>query len=182
MKPESEKIDMAAIAKMLDVLAFFRGEFARECASHVDPVLGRSTLSIGTIRGGSKTNIIPESCEASIDWRIVPSQYHPTIIEDLTAGLRKICPDIEVDAIPAPPLYTDPTHPMLQKLATCGAKPIGAPWFCDACYFAAQGMPSIALGPGSIDQAHTADEWLAIADLERGVDFFRAFLGTLASG
>jgi acetylornithine deacetylase/succinyl-diaminopimelate desuccinylase-like protein len=168
-----------AIEKMLDVLAYFRGEFATECASHSDPVLGASTLSIGTIRGGSKTNIIPDSCEASVDWRIVPSQYRPTIIEELAASLRRICPDVEVDAIPAPPLYTDPNHPMLRKLAACGAKPIGAPWFCDACFFAAKGMPSIALGPGSIAQAHTADEWIAIADLERGVDFFHAFLSTL---
>jgi acetylornithine deacetylase/succinyl-diaminopimelate desuccinylase-like protein len=81
-----------AIEKMLDVLTYFRGEFAAECASHSDPVLGASTLSIGTIRGGSKTNIIPDSCEASVDWRIVPSQYRPTIIEELAASLRRICP------------------------------------------------------------------------------------------
>jgi acetylornithine deacetylase/succinyl-diaminopimelate desuccinylase-like protein len=171
-----------AVDKMLDLLAWFRGDFAVECARHTDPVLGSSTLSIGTIRGGSKTNIIPDFCEASIDWRIVPSQYHPRIIEDLTGALQRICADVEVDAIPAPPLYTDPSHPMIRKLAQCGAKPIGAPWFCDACYFAAKGMPSIALGPGSIEQAHTKDEWIAIAELERGVAFFRDFLATLARG
>jgi acetylornithine deacetylase len=41
-------------------------------------------------------------------------------------------------------------------------------------------MPSIAIGPGSISQAHTADEWISIDELERGVNFFRSFLQTLA--
>jgi acetylornithine deacetylase/succinyl-diaminopimelate desuccinylase-like protein len=168
-----------AIAKMLDVLAFFRGEFAAECAAHLDPVLGPSTLSIGTIRGGAKTNIIPDECLASVDWRIVPSQYHPAVIDELTARLRRIVPDVEVDAAPAPPLHTDPTHPLLTKLAACGAKPIGAPWFCDACFFAERGMPAIAMGPGSIEQAHTQDEWIAAAELERGAEFFSRFLASL---
>ena len=168
-----------AIAKMLDVLAFFRGEFAVECAAHTDPVLGRSTLSIGTIRGGSKTNIIPDSCEASVDWRIVPSQYRPGIIEDLAERLRSIVSDVEVAAVPAPPLHTDSTHPLMAKLGACGARPVGAPWFCDACFFAERGMPAIAMGPGSIEQAHTKDEWIAVAELERGVEFFRHFVASL---
>jgi acetylornithine deacetylase/succinyl-diaminopimelate desuccinylase-like protein len=168
-----------AIEKMLDVLAFFRGEFAAECAMHTDPVLGASTLSIGTIRGGSKTNIIPDSCEVSVDWRITPSQYHPRIIEDLAVRLRSLVPDVEVEAVPAPPLHTDPTHPLIGTLAACGAKPVGAPWFCDACFFAERGMPAIAMGPGSIAQAHTEDEWIDAAELERGADFFQRFLGSL---
>ncbi len=40
-------------------------------------------------------------------------------------------------------------------------------------------MPAIALGPGSIMQAHTKDEHIAVADLEKGVDFFVKFLGKL---
>jgi acetylornithine deacetylase len=40
-------------------------------------------------------------------------------------------------------------------------------------------MPAIALGPGSIEQAHTADEWIRVEDVEAGVDFFRRFLREL---
>ena len=42
------------------------------------------------------------------------------------------------------------------------------------------GTPAIAIGPGSIAQAHTKDEFIAVADLEAGVDFFRRFLSSLA--
>ena len=168
-----------AIAKMLRVLDFAGGELAREFAAIHDPVLGSPTISIGTIRGGSKTNIIPDACDASVDLRLVPAQFTPDFAEKLAARLRAVCPDLALDLSPAPPLYTDPAHPLIALLGECGAKPVGAPWFCDACFFAERGMPAVALGPGSIAQAHTRDEFIAVADLEKGVEFFRDFLGKL---
>jgi acetylornithine deacetylase/succinyl-diaminopimelate desuccinylase-like protein len=168
-----------AIDKMLDVLAVIRTEFAAEFAQQRDPLLGASTLSIGTIRGGTKTNVIPDECTASVDMRFVPAHYQPELIERFRRRLELVCADVEIAAIPAPPLYTDPAHPLIAQLGACGAKPIGAPWFCDACYFAERGMPAVALGPGSIEQAHTKDEWMAVADLEKGVEFFRDFLRRL---
>ena len=168
-----------AIAKMMDVLDFLRGDLAREFAAIHDPVLGSPTISIGTIRGGSKTNIIPDACEASVDMRFVPAQFTPGFAESLAARLRAVCPDLDLRISPAPPLYTDPAHPLIAKLGECGAKPVGAPWFCDACFFAERGMPAVALGPGSIAQAHTKDEFIAVEDLEKGVEFFKTFLAKL---
>ena len=68
---------------------------------------------------------------------------------------------------------------MIGKLSVLGATPVGAPWFCDAAVFADKGMPAVALGPGSIAQAHTADEFISVADLEEGVAFFEKFLRSL---
>ena len=144
-----------AIAKMLDVLAFVRGELAREFAA------------------------IHDACEASVDMRFVPAQFAPGFVEKIIARLRAICPDLAVDLSPAPPLATDPAHPLIAKLGECGARPVGAPWFCDACFFAERGTPAVALGPGSIAQAHTRDEFIEVADLEEGVEFFTNFLGRL---
>jgi acetylornithine deacetylase/succinyl-diaminopimelate desuccinylase-like protein len=168
-----------AIDKMLDVLAVIRTEFAAEFAQQRDPVMGSSTLSIGTIRGGTKTNIIPDFCEASVDMRFAPAHYQPNLIQRFRERLEQVCPDVEVTAMPAPPLYTDPSHPLIRKLGECGAPPVGAPWFCDACFFAERGMPAVALGPGTIAQAHTKDEHIAVADLEKGVEFFGRFLLSL---
>jgi acetylornithine deacetylase/succinyl-diaminopimelate desuccinylase-like protein len=168
-----------AITRMLRVLAWIEGDLAREFAALRDPVLGPPTISIGTIRGGSKTNIIPDACEASVDMRFIPAQFTPDLGDALAARLRAVCPDVEIDFPLAPPLYTDPAHPLIAKLGECGAKPVGAPWFCDACFFAERGIPAVALGPGSIAQAHTNDEWIAVADLEKGVSFFTDFLGRL---
>lgn len=168
-----------AITKMLDVLAFIRTELTAEFAAQRDPVLGSSTLSIGTIHGGTKTNVIPDRCEASVDMRFVPAHYRSAITDELRARLQRIVPDVEMQAVPAPPLYTDPAHPLIGLLGECGAQPVGAPWFCDACFFAERGTPAVALGPGSIRQAHVKDEFIAVEDLEKGVAFFAKFIAKL---
>ena len=46
--------------------------------------------------------------------------------------------------------------------------------------FAQHGTPAIALGPGSIAQARTKDEWIAVEDLEKGERFFSSFLSALS--
>ncbi len=142
---------------------------------HPHPLLGCTTLSIGTIRGGSKTNIVPDHCEATIDIRVVPGEEP----ERIMALIRDAAPGVEVSHLGSKPLYTDPAHPLIGKLSSLGASPVGAPWFCDAAVFAHKGMPAVALGPGSIAQAHTADEWIAVRDLEEGADFFEKFLLSL---
>jgi len=171
-----------AITKMLDVLGFLRGELTAEFAQISDPVLGSPTISVGTISGGSKTNIIPDQCVASVDMRFVPAQFTAGFAQRLSDRIRAVCPDVELTLEPAPPLFTNPSHPLIARLIEGGAKTVGAPWFCDACFFAERGMPAIALGPGSIAQAHTEDEWIAVADLEQGAELFGTFLRSLESG
>jgi acetylornithine deacetylase/succinyl-diaminopimelate desuccinylase-like protein len=168
-----------AIYKMAEVVTYIQNTLSRELSQHRDPVLGPCTISVGMIRGGSKTNIVPDHCEATVDIRTVPDQATPDFLPHLHHRLRGVCPDLEIEAGQSHPLYTDPSHPVIAGLCKLGAKCIGAPWFCDAAVFAASGTPAIAMGPGSIDQAHTEDEWIEVAELGRGVDFFKRFLASL---
>lgn len=168
-----------AIVKMLDLLAFVRTELAPEFASIHDPVLGSPTLSIGTISGGTRNNIVPDECQAGVDIRTVPSQYEKDFEGDLTARLRAICPDAGIHMGQALPLYISRKNPFVRILEKIGGKCTGAPWFCDAAVLAQAGIPAVAIGPGSIAQAHTKDEWIAVSDLEDGVAFYGAFLKAL---
>jgi len=164
-----------AIYKMMDAIQCIRTEVLGELATLNDPVLGHPTASVGTVSGGSKINIVPDACEVGVDMRTIPGQ-DPGILERL---VRKRVPDIEIEIRRSLPLQTDPAHPLIGLLAECGAKPVGAPWFCDAAIFAAKGCPAVALGPGSITEAHTADEFIAVADIEEGGKFFLNFLSRL---
>lgn len=74
------------------------------------------------------------------------------------------------------PLDTDPANPLVQRFESLGSRLVGAPWFCDAAWLAIGGIPGVAVGPGSIAQAHTADEFLAVDDLEEGARFYRRYL------
>jgi acetylornithine deacetylase/succinyl-diaminopimelate desuccinylase family protein len=168
-----------AVYKMADVIRYIRDVLARELSQPVDKLLGAATISVGTVNGGSKTNIVPDRCEATVDIRTIPDQNSPSFLPHIRRRLLGVSPRIEIEVGQSPPLYTNPAHPLIGVLNQLGAKCVSAPWFCDAAVFAARGMPSIAFGPGSIAQAHTADEWISVADLEGGVGFLKRFLGAL---
>ena len=165
-----------AIYKMTSAIERIREHVIPEFSKTKHPLLGHSTLSVGTIRGGSKTNIVPDHCEATLDIRIIPGA-DPLQIINL---IETVAQGVKVEHQGSAPLFTDPTHPLVAKLSALGASPVGAPWFCDAAVFAAKEIPAVALGPGSIAQAHTADEFISVADLEAGADFFTKLLRSLA--
>jgi acetylornithine deacetylase/succinyl-diaminopimelate desuccinylase-like protein len=164
---------------MAPVIELLRGEIAATLAESRDPLLGPCTLSIGTISGGSKTNIVPDECRLTVDIRTIPLQDVPELIDAIRGRVEHVSPGIEMKVVRSNPLRTDPAHPLIRHFEALGARCVGAPWFCDAAIFAAAGVPSIAMGPGSIAQAHTKDEWIQVADLEAGVERFRAFLRRL---
>ncbi len=172
-----------AITKMMPLVQALDTEF-RELlieAGGVDDVLQHSTINIGIIHGGTRSNIVPDRCTLRVDIRITPRiEERGGALELLREFIGKLAPDAEIAPLPeAPPLNTPADNPFVQKLVQCGASLTGAPWFCDAAYLARRGIPAIAIGPGSIAQAHTKDEWIALADLEAGVEFFVKFLRSL---
>ena len=164
-----------AIVSAMTTLSALQVAFDRASAKILDPVLGKSTISIGTIRGGSKINIVPDYCDAEIDMRIVPGFD----VKGFLSTFASAHPSVSMEAKISPPLFTDPAHAIIQSLENVGIPTTSAPWFCDAASFGQKGTPAIALGPGSIAQAHTADEWIAISDVDAGVSAFKAFLLSL---
>jgi acetylornithine deacetylase/succinyl-diaminopimelate desuccinylase family protein len=164
-----------AIEKVMDTLEALRRELRVDFASQWNETLGAPTFSIGTIQGGSKINIVPDLCEARVDIRTIPGQD----LSPLLDSLAKRFPGLEIGRRTSAPLWTDPAHPLVGVLESCGARFAGAPWFCDAAVLSAGGTPAVALGPGSIEQAHTADEWISVAELEAGVAFFKRLLQSL---
>ncbi len=166
-----------AVYKMADLLRTIRDEIAPEFRALADPVLGAPTMSVGTIQGGSKINIVPEVCTVDVDLRTVPAQGHAGFVEEVSARLRRACPDLEVEHLRSNrPLDCPPEHPCVRALQAAGGRLVGAPWFCDGSLLQAGGIPAVAAGPGDIAQAHTADEWLAEEALREGVEFYKRFL------
>jgi acetylornithine deacetylase/succinyl-diaminopimelate desuccinylase-like protein len=164
-----------AIELLMKAYADLKRAFPQLCAAPENSLLGPPTISLGTIRAGTKINVVPDRCVAEVDIRTVPGQEKMvTAVQDF---LHDRHPAITVRPLKiSNPMYTDPDHPLIHKLVSQGAPLAGAAWFCDAAHFADQGIPAIALGPGSIKQAHTTDEFIDVAELERGVQFFRNFL------
>lgn len=172
-----------AIVKMAPLIRALDTEFRDVLAESGGPDewLGSPTINLGMIRGGSRSNIVADQCTLRVDIRTTPGlKVHGGARTLLEEFVRRQDPTATVTvASEAFHLDTDPQNPFIQKLIAAGAALTGAPWFCDAAFLAAAGTPSIAIGPGSIEQAHTKDEFIAEADLEAGVALFLRFLGSL---
>lgn len=140
--------------------------------------LGPSTINFGVIRGGSRPNIVPDLAEAEIDIRFSPS------LQNAGGALKLLADTIADHELPVeivnphenPPLETQAGHPGIQRLIKQGSELASAPWFSDAAHLSAGGVPSICIGPGSIDQAHTVDEYIDIEALKQGAEFFTQFV------
>jgi succinyl-diaminopimelate desuccinylase len=171
-----------AIRKLLPVLEALLVHLEERLPEFADPVLGCPTVSLGTLHGGSSPNIVPATCEAFLDIRETPGLYEAGGSARLIHNFLKDRGWSDLVTVESrgdsKPLLTDPETDGVQRLLAIGSRLTTAPWYCDAGRLAEGGIASVACGPGSIAQAHTKDEFLAIADLEAGCDFYRRFLET----
>lgn len=172
-----------AILKLTRALDRLDAHLKPRLSGFTHPVLGHSTLNIGVIRGGSRPNIVPDLAEAEIDIRITPDLAEGSSALKLLQEMID-CHELPVEIVNPhenPPMETSADHPMIQRLLktdpSCSLT--GAPWFSDAAHLSNGGIPSICIGPGRIDQAHTADEFIELAALEQGAAFFTRFIRRL---
>ena len=147
-----------------------------------------STLSVGTIQGGTATNIVPNLCEFTFDYRnlphmtqedvIVPIQAHiQTLREQMQARAPEA--DIELQQEESVPAMTDADSSALQALVsalTADNKRHKVAYATEGGQFTNAGIPTVICGPGSIEQAHKADEYVPLSDMERCDGFLQRLL------
>jgi acetylornithine deacetylase/succinyl-diaminopimelate desuccinylase-like protein len=166
-----------AIYAMRRVLEIIETRMIPELATRAHPKLGPVTVNVGTIRGGSKVNIVPDECRIELDCRLVPGVEAGHLRALLEAVLRETVPDVRVvTQRHCAPLDTDWTLPWVTKLGDVARGFTTAPWYSDAAVLGHANCPAVCVGPGSIAQAHTKDEFILVRDLEDGADFFRRWI------
>ncbi|MDH4410316.1 MAG: M20 family metallopeptidase [Verrucomicrobiales bacterium] len=158
-------------------------------ATKVHPLAGAATCNVGVISGGVQVNFVPDECVIEIDRRLLPGERaidaltnyqsllddlarrHPGFIAEMEAPmLTDEGLDAPVDAAPA--LLGGE---ILREMGLDGA-PAGVPFGSDASKLSRQGVPSLVFGPGSIDRAHGAVEYVEIDEVLKAEAFFREFL------
>jgi len=162
---------MAAVLKCLEEYA---DQLDGIIAPH--PLCGSATLSVGRIEGGMSVNTVPDVCEIEVDRRVIPGEDSLAVIDQLAEYLRGKL-DFEVEHLPpwntGVPLPDGDNEELADRVLrevnaiTGPHKKVGVPYGTHASRIAAKGVPAVVFGPGSIDQAHTKDEWLDIDQLEQ---------------
>jgi acetylornithine deacetylase/succinyl-diaminopimelate desuccinylase-like protein len=165
------------MARVLQVLERYQAEVTPTLGTH--PRCGGVTLSVGTISGGISVNTVPDECSIEIDRRTLPGEDGPAARDAIIEYIRS-APEIDFEVNhgePSPRMggsLTDEHNMALGERLRDVAREtlgrgelIGVPYGTDAIAISAAGVPTVVFGPGSIDQAHTADEWVELAQIER---------------
>lgn len=172
-----------AIRKMPAVWNVLDEATAAAAETRCDPALGRPTVSVGTIRGGTGTNVVPDRCEIQVDRRLMPGESAADVLADLRRRLDAIPGGVEIELMKEGlPFRTDPEAPLVRRfcaaLEAAGVPPVreGAAWCSDAGPLALACGETIVWGPGAIAQAHTTDEFIETEALATAADVLRRFL------
>lgn len=171
-------LEMARIVQLLET------EYASALRCRQHPVLGYATISVGTIAGGTQPNIVPDRCAIHADRRTLPGETESDVQREIQAllrlhGLRASVADSK-DA-PCWPMETAPDLPVVREFMDCIGQrgPAGVHYFCDASVLSHAGIPSVVFGPGDIAQAHTANEWISLRQLDQATALLIRFLRSL---
>ena len=186
---------IAAAAEMIGEIGRLHAE-ARARArpgSGFDPP--HTTLSVGTIAGGSAVNIIARECAFDWDLRNLPDEDALTlkaridrfISENLLPRMRAVYPPASVETetiVAVPPLVPVPGSPAeaLARRLTGANTTTTVSFASEAGLYQEAGIPAIVCGPGSIDVAHKPDEFITRAELAEGQAFLDRLLEWARSG
>jgi len=173
-RPELGSNAVYHMGHVVAALETYAQEIVQQFPAH--PRCGQATLSVGTIRGGLSVNTVPDECVIEIDRRLLPGETGDAarqhVLDYITAQLE------DGFAVQHDPPFMDGSTlddkdnlGLAEQLGNAAKKhgapgrAIGVPYGTDAAQFAAAGVPTVVFGPGSIDQAHTVDEWLDLGEL-----------------
>ena len=138
------------------------------------------TMSTGTIQGGTASNIVPRDCEFRFDLRTLPGadadepveRLRRYAAEALLPEMRRTSAeaDIRIEMEEEAPHLDTAADDRMAYLGArlCGNSRFGrVPFATDGGHFHRAGVPTIVIGPGSIDQAHKPNEYVELDQLAR---------------
>lgn len=178
-----------AITKMARLIVRIEEELLPAYSRRSDPLVGSPTFSIGVIEGGSQVNFVPDSCQVKVDCRMLPGET----TEEVLAGFRDVVArasemDPELEAVVEDPFFVCASLGTAEDagIVTSAARACdailgkceigGAPYATNGSPFSERGVPTIVLGPGSIDQAHGAVEWVECEQVVQAADIYERIM------
>lgn len=172
-----------AIYRMAEIVRCLKRYHNEELAKIIDTDLGRATLNVGVISGGTAVNIVPGSCEVTIDRRLLVGEDPDKARKTVTEYLKRQ-PEIDFDFISHPLFTSDPAEKIgkdsvIVNIAKRACEELNiAPTIKTVSYSGDQsrmlrgGIPAIMLGPGNVSVAHTDHECVRIDELKSALDIY----------
>jgi acetylornithine deacetylase len=186
-----------AVEAAAEIVAFLKSmarRFRDDGPHDADFVPPYTTVHTGTISGGTALNIVPKDCEFQFEFRFLPGadpealvgevkRFAATRVEPEMKALRPETGVAFEELTAFPGLGIDASHEVTQlALALTGANATGKVSFgTEAGLFQHAGIPTVVCGPGSIEQAHKPDEFIALDQISACETFLRRLLDRAAA-
>jgi acetylornithine deacetylase len=181
-RPDAGINAIYGMAKIVQTIERYHAALREAGPSH--PLCGRPSACVSTIRGGVAVNTVPERATIEIDRRLGPDEQAETAYGDLVRLVAEtvVAGGCRVEHDPpfmqSRGLSDRQNHGLGKSLASlvrkhgCTSELVGVPYATDAAAIATTGIPTIVFGPGSIAQAHTADEFIEVEALQLATVIF----------
>ncbi|MFD0716688.1 M20 family metallopeptidase [Paenibacillus sp. GCM10027626] len=173
-----------AIMKMIKLVQALEG-LGREIGTRKHAMLGAASLTVSKFNGGSAPNMVPNRAVVEIDRRVMPGEREEDVFAEIERTLSEVARREGFDYQFDPYLYVPPheiaaNHPLTQAALRISAETTGLgkkakPFAASAeCPFFSErlGVPTLILGPGSLLEAHTANESVDIRELTDAAKVF----------
>ena len=174
-----------AISHMARIVLALEKDHA-DLSSQGHPLLGPATCNVGVIKGGVQVNFVPDECFIEVDRRLLPGETAVGVLAHYQGMLDELkSHHSDFNAFMEPPMLIDEAletsgnagivHVASATLGALGLDPApaGVPFGSDASKLSRIGIPTVIFGPGSIDQAHAAVEWVPVSEVEQAAEFYR---------
>jgi acetylornithine deacetylase len=183
-RPDAGVNAIYRMARVVRAIERFQENLRATSAEH--PLCGRPSVCVSTIRGGVGINTVPDRAMIEIDRRLGPSERPDSACAELAEYIKTHADVGGCEVTHDPPFMQSPglvdaiNRPLAERVVRLvrehdrPSELTGVPFGTDAAAIAAAGVPTVVFGPGSIDQAHTQDEFIEITELRLATDIFHA--------
>lgn len=142
--------------------------------------VGNGTLTVTLVNGGTGGNVVPDSCTLTVGRRLVPFEDNETVAADLMALVERACPlpvTYTRSYLGSGAFYQSPDTDFVRKLgAWAGTVPEVAAYGTNALKYHGFARNMVVFGPGSIDDAHKAVEFVDLSELDRCARVYEQWL------
>ncbi len=145
------------------------------------------TINLGVIAGGTKTNIVPEKCEAEVDIRVPPGG-HPDGVKEFVRSI--LTEEVECQVINrSMPSYTPADQPLIKAIQKSARQVFGYRPYAkymaltsDAHHFREiLGIPTASFGPGYSELAHAYDEFVQLEDVKNAAEVYAHLIANVGA-
>lgn len=169
-----------AVTAAAELTLALEAEYRRLQTLNPATELGNPTITVTNIKGGSGGNVVPNSCWVAAGYRTVPYQQLAEVKTQINQLATESCP-LPVKMKVAGVLdwfFQTPDTPWIRQLADwSGQTATVVPYGTNAWAHNGKPYECVVLGPGSIDQAHSDEEWVEISQLEKLGEIYRHWWG-----